>query len=225
MLNPFNQFQGRPPGETQRNQTFSKPTTPPPTANTTTGSLSSVESLNTIAQKAWTALSEAVKSKDVEKLKEARKYYNDLVYSTSRKNGKYLYFLGRANEELYYATKNADYQRQALSNFDESVKRLSAAPDASKCVSLRDAIKKTYFEQGRFGASGLGGGTITSSDGPANVRGGAAGNILGALPAGSKVDILGKNGAWFRAVYNNREKNRRSVMRILRAFKTVPRTQ
>jgi uncharacterized protein YvpB len=207
VLNPFGEFKGQAPAETAKDRTFSDKNAKPTAAEASgqgAAGLSSVESLASIAKKAWDTLTEAVKSKDVEKLKEARKYYNDLVYATSRKNGKYLYFLGRVNEELYYATKAADYQKQALANFGESVQKLNSEPDASGCVSLKDAIKKTYFEQGRFGASGLGSATITSSDGSANVRGSANGSIMGTVPSGSKLDIVGKEGSWFKVNYNNR---------------------
>lgn len=204
VLTPFNQFQGQAPDETSKDRSYSDNNSRPSAAPAQSANLSGVESLADIAKKAWESLTEAVKTKDVEKLKEARKYYNDLVYATSRKNGKYLYFLGRANEELYYATKAADYQKQALANFKEAVEKLGSEPDQSGCVSLKDAIKKTYFEQGRFGASGLGAATITSSDGSANVRASANGGILGTVPTGSKVDIIGKEGEWYKVNYNNR---------------------
>lgn len=204
VLKPFGQFQGQQPDTATKEHSFSEKDMKPATNTARSVNLSSVESLAEIAKKAWAALSEAVKSKDVEKLKEARQYYNDLVYATSRKNGKYLYFLGRANEELYYTTGAADYQKQALSNFEEAVQKLTSEPDASGCVSLKDAIKKTYFEQGRFGASGLGSATITSSDGSANMRTSANGSIMGTVPTGAKVDIIGKEGAWYKVNYNNR---------------------
>ncbi len=94
---------------------------------------------------AWNFLANGTKNKNREDLEKAADLYEKLVLSSSRKDGKFLYFLARCFEELGYIAEGADKTKKlAAANklFKESAERLKVSPDKTKCVSYKDAVDK-----------------------------------------------------------------------------------
>ncbi len=173
---PFDKFKGKKPEDGNVRQVNSD-NAPDFSANaggqaSDSGGVPQVNSTSVQADKmtAWNFLTEGMKNKNREDLEKAADLYGKLVFSSSRQDGKFLYFLARCFEELSYVAKGEEKTKMltdANKLFKESAERLKAAPDATKCVSYKDAVDKSETvtpenagsssEDGAAGGSGFGG--------------------------------------------------------------------
>ncbi len=168
---PFDKFKGQKPGEeTPRQQNAEG--APDFSANAgdssdSSGAVPQVNSASVAEDKmtAWNFLTNGMKNKNREDLEKAADLYEKLVFSSSRKDGKFLYFLARCFEELSYIAEGADKTKkltEANKLFKESAERLKVAPDTTKCVSYKDAVDKANTvvpesADNAAGGSGFGG--------------------------------------------------------------------
>lgn len=170
---PFDKFKGRKPEEdTGRQQSGAGAQAFQPAVDNSGGSVPQVNSTSVFADKmtAWNFLTNGIKNKNREDIEKAADLYGKLVFASSRQDGKFLYFLGRCFEELSYieGTDRTKLLTDANKLFKESAERLRVAPDATKCVSVKDAEDKaeTVTPQGAGGeTTGMGAGGDSGSGG------------------------------------------------------------
>jgi hypothetical protein len=146
---PFDRFKGQKPEENSgRQQSNDGAPAFSTNADNSGGTVPQVNSTSVAADKmtAWNFLTNGITNKNREEIEKAADLYGKLVFSSSRQDGKFLYFLGRCFEELSYLAEGGDKTKMltdANKLFKESAERLKSAPDSTKCVSYKDAVDKS----------------------------------------------------------------------------------
>jgi len=168
---------------------------------------------------AYATLKQGIKNRSKADLEKALDMYKKLVFADTQQTGKFQYFLGRCNEELYYITKDKNLKEEAKKYFTNSVETLKKTPDPTKCVSLQDALDKkdavsdagSTAGQGGEGGGEFGGmwpvsNRVTSEFGPRrSPTKGASSNHKGmdfGCPRGTPIKAVGKGKVVF-AGWNN----------------------
>ncbi len=145
VTDPFRIMSGTPPAETARQggqgQAVTVPLPPARPADLNPGSVNST-SLDQDRQTAFDLFKKGIKEKDKGMIEEAMDMYQKMVYASSRKDGKSLYFLGRCKEELYRLSNDKAAASDANKLFKEAAEKLKASPDTTKSVSAQDAEDK-----------------------------------------------------------------------------------
>lgn len=160
--NPFDKFKGKKPDEEASRQQNTEGT-PDFSANADdSGGVPSVNSTSVVEDKmtAWNFFTSGMKNKNREDLEKAADLYEKLVFSSSHKDGKFLYFLARCFEELSYIAKGEDKTKMltdANKLFKEAAEKLKVTPDKTKCVSYKDAVDKADTVVPESGSGGFGG--------------------------------------------------------------------
>jgi len=145
VTDPFRSMSGTPPTETARQggqgQAVNVPLPPGRPADLNAGTVTST-SLDQDRQTAFDLFKKGIKEKDKGMIEEAMDMYQKMVYASSRKDGKSLYFLGRCKEELYRLSNDKGAASDANKLFKEAAEKLKANPDTTKSVSAQDAEDK-----------------------------------------------------------------------------------
>lgn len=216
--NPFNSFQGQAPLPPARPANLGTPAldrTAGATYRRQDGSVDTT-SFNDDRKTAYATLKQGIKNRSKADLEKALDMYQKLVFADTNQTGKFQYFLGRCNEELYYISKDKKYQTEAKKYFTSAVETLKKTPDPTKTVSLQDAQDKKEevaeeSGQGGEGGTGFGGlwpvkAPVTSEFGPRrSPTAGASSNHKGmdfGCPRGTPVKAIG-NGRVVFSGWNN----------------------